>query len=180
MSSNYFLIAVIPLVVTSIIIRVYTLRHLDQPADYSNAPWYVRLVFNGGWVRLIELRKTALIHLIGVMLFGLILMLGLTFKQTFGGFLALFLFFFFSFRWMDKNQAWGTEKPESNIINISTFSLMKKDGFIIFQLIALLLICFLLSYTQLDEYVWNKGYEAGVKEGKEQLRQDSLRSHENK
>jgi hypothetical protein len=143
MSSNYFLIAFIPWILSFIISRVYTLKYLDQPADYSKAPWWVRMMLNGGVVRLIELKKTAIIILWGAILFSLLFVVfsNSSFKYEFGGILGLMILTHsLSINWMDKNQTWGTEKTHEEGSKINTFDLIKKDTVLKIQLAGILLI----------------------------------------
>jgi hypothetical protein len=70
MSSNYFPIVFIPIILAQIICRLYLLRHLDKPADFKEVPWYVRLSLGSTAAKLVDFKETSLIYLLGSIVAG--------------------------------------------------------------------------------------------------------------
>jgi hypothetical protein len=184
MSSNYFSIAFIPLILAQIICRLYLLRHLDQPADFTGAPWYVRLSLTSGMAKLFDLKETALFYIIGFIGFSVVFIVFIN-HFIIGSLVAiLFILGIWSYwkaiGWMDEHDRWGTRKLKGEQDSRSTFQHLTKDSFLLFNSIAVVFLISVIGYFQLREYVRARGNEAGAKEAKEQLRQDSIRSLENK
>jgi hypothetical protein len=107
MSSNYFYLAFIPMIVAQIIARVYLLKYLDQPARYKGAPWYVNLSFNSGMVNLFHLKETVLFYFIGFIGFSVVFVLYIeNFIFGIGVIILFFLCLWMYWKamvWMDKN-----------------------------------------------------------------------------
>lgn len=184
MSSNYFYLAFIPMIVAQIIARVYLLKYLDQPARYKGAPWYVNLSFNSGMVNLFHLKETVLFYFIGFIGFSVVFVLYIE-NFIFG--IGVIIFFLFSLWmywkamvWMDENERWGIRKAGGEESQTSTLQQITKDSFLLFNSFIIVLIISLVGYAQLREYVRIKGQEAGKKDALEQIRQDSLQNLKNK
>lgn len=182
MSSDYFFIAFIPIIFAQIIARVYLLKYLDLPARFKGAPWYVQLSFNSGLVKLFDLKETVLFYLIGFIGFTVVFVMSID-QFIFRSLVILLFFlgiwlFWKAMVWMDENDQWGTRKANED--RRSTFQILTKDSFLLFNSVGVFLLIFIIGIFQIDEYVRGKGYEAGVKEAREQMRQDSIRAFENK
>ncbi len=184
MSSNYFFIAFIPMIIAQIIARVYLLKYMDQPARYKGAPWYVNLSFNIGMVNLFDLKETVLFYFIGFIGFIVVFIINIDHIIIGSLFTILFLLgvwmYWKAMVWMDKNDRWGTLKPKVEEDNRSTLQHLTKDSFLLFNSIIVVIIISLVGYAQLREYVRSKGQEAGKKDALEQIRQDSLQNFKNK
>lgn len=179
-NTDYFFVSFIPLILAQMAARIYLLNNLQQPADFTGAPWYVRLSFNSGMVRLFELKETVIFYFFGFVGFmtGFIfyvdhLIIGLIILAIF---VAGAWMYWKAIDWMDENNRWGTRKPAGQKGQRTVFQHLVKDSFLLFNSIVLIF----LMYTQFREYVRGKGYEAGKKEAIEQLRQDSLENLKNK
>lgn len=183
MSSNYFYLAFIPMIVAQIIARVYLLKYLDKPANFEGAPWYVKLPYSSV-VKLFDLRETVLFYFIGFIGFSVVFVMYI--DHFIIGLLITLLFLlsaWFNWKamvWMDENNRWGTRKPRGEENPISSFQHITKDSFLLFNSFIVVLIISLSGYAQLREYVRSKGQEAGKKDALEQIRQDSLQNLKNK
>lgn len=183
--NNFFFVAFIPMILSQIIARLYIIKNLEKPANFTAAPWYVRWSLNSGVAQLFHLKESVLFYLIGFIGFSVCLIASIS--QLLGWLMVFMLLsvigilqFWMAVSWMDKNQRWGSRKQTADMDKTSVFGHIVKDRFLLFQAIVVAFMVLLLGYTQLREIVRAKGYEAGAKEAKEQMREDSLRSLENK
>lgn len=67
----WFVIAIIPLFTFLLIGRIYLLKHLDKPADFSKAPWWVKITLNAtrGKIMAGDLKKSVLMSGLGFLYF---------------------------------------------------------------------------------------------------------------
>lgn len=175
--NNFFFVAFIPMILSQIIARLYIIKNLEKPANFTAAPWYVRWSLNSGVAQLFHLKESVLFYLIGFIGFSVCLIASIS--QLLGWLMVFMLLsvigilqFWMAVSWMDKNQRWGMEKANCGYGQDKCLWSYRKGQIPLVSGTVVAFMVLLLGYTQLREIVRAKGYEAGAKEAKEQMRED--------
>ncbi len=148
MKDNFVFLAFVPLVLSNIFCKIYVKLNQSEPANFTMAPWWVKLLLNGGYGNFLGLRKSAFIHLSGIVLAAIFISSSIVYKKELLIFIPIFLilivFLLLSIRWMDKNKTWGTERDIEGSKSTQILSIIAGDWFIKFSIFALTFVIVVL------------------------------------